>query len=69
MTAENSGRLTLEGRKKLTLTGAKEVLRFDEELVELVKQLNRELPLHFPKEAELRVLKEKLMARRKQLID
>lgn len=40
-----------------------------EELVELVKQLNRELPLHFPKESELRVLKEKLMARRKQLID
>ena len=35
MTAENSGRLTLEGRKKLTLTGAKEVLRFDEELAEL----------------------------------
>ena len=40
-----------------------------DELVELVKQLNRELPLHFPNEAELRVLKEKLMARRKQLID
>jgi sporulation protein YabP len=35
MTAENSGRLTLEGRKKLTLTGAKEVLHFDEELAEL----------------------------------
>ena len=35
MTAENSGRLTLEGRKKLTLTGAKEGLRFDEELAEL----------------------------------
>ena len=35
MTAENSGRLTLEGRKKLTLTGAKEVLRFVEELAEL----------------------------------
>ena len=35
MTAENSGRLTLEGRKKLTLTGAREVLRFDEELAEL----------------------------------
>ena len=35
MTAANSGRLTLEGRKKLTMTGAKEVLRFDEELAEL----------------------------------
>ena len=35
MTAENSGRLTLEGRKKLTLTGATEVVRFDEDLVEL----------------------------------
>ena len=35
MTLENSGRLTLEGRKKLTLTGATEVLRFDEELAEL----------------------------------
>ena len=29
------GRLTMEGRKKLTLTGTKEVVRFDEELVEL----------------------------------
>lgn len=28
-------RMTMEGRKKLTLTGAREVLRFDEELVEL----------------------------------
>ena len=35
MTVENSGRLTLEGRRKLTLTGAKEVLRFDDELAEL----------------------------------
>ena len=35
MTADNTGRLTLEGRRKLTLTGAKEVLRFDEELAEL----------------------------------
>lgn len=29
------GKLVLEGRRKLTLTGATEVLRFDEELVEL----------------------------------
>ena len=35
MTADNTGRLTLEGRRMLTLTGAKEVLRFDEELAEL----------------------------------
>ena len=35
MTADTTGRLTLEGRRKLTLTGAKEVLRFDEELAEL----------------------------------
>lgn len=32
---ELPGRLTMEGRKKLTLTGAKEVVRFDGELVEL----------------------------------
>lgn len=31
----HSGKLTMEGRRKLTLTGAKEVIRFDEELVEL----------------------------------
>lgn len=30
-----SGRMTLEARNKLTLTGAREVIRFDEELVEL----------------------------------
>lgn len=30
-----SGRLTMEARKKLTLTGATEVVHFDEELVEL----------------------------------
>ena len=35
MTPENTGRLTLEGRRRLTLTGAREVLRFDEELTEL----------------------------------
>lgn len=29
------GRMIMEGRRKLTLTGAKEVLRFDEELAEL----------------------------------
>lgn len=29
------GKLTMEGRSRLTLTGATEVLRFDEELVEL----------------------------------
>lgn len=29
------GKLTLDARKKLTLTGAREVVRFDEELVEL----------------------------------
>ena len=29
------GRMVMEGRSKLTLTGAKEVLRFDEELAEL----------------------------------
>lgn len=29
------GRLTMDGRRKLTLTGTKEVVRFDEELVEL----------------------------------
>lgn len=34
-----NGRLTMEGRRKLTLTGAKEVLRFDEELVELNTEL------------------------------
>ena len=33
------GRLTMEGRKKLTLTGTKEVVRFDEELVELNTEL------------------------------
>lgn len=32
-------RLTMEARRKLTLTGAKEVVRFDEELVELNTEL------------------------------
>lgn len=31
----SDGKLTMEGRRKLTLTGATEVVRFDEELVEL----------------------------------
>lgn len=30
-----SGRLVMEGRRKLTLTGATEVVRFDEEITEL----------------------------------
>ncbi|MBE6950237.1 MAG: sporulation protein YabP [Ruminococcaceae bacterium] len=34
-----NGRLTMEGRRKLTLTGAKEVVRFNEELVELNTEL------------------------------
>ena len=33
------GRLVMEGRNRLTLTGAKEVLRFDEELAELSTSL------------------------------
>lgn len=33
------GKLTMEGRRKLTLTGATEVVRFDEELVELNTEL------------------------------
>lgn len=32
-------RMTMEARRKLTLTGATEVVRFDEELVELNTQL------------------------------
>lgn len=32
---EQGGRLVLEERRRLTLTGATEVVRFDEELVEL----------------------------------
>lgn len=32
---ESSGRMTMDARKKLTLTGATEVVRFDEDLVEL----------------------------------
>ncbi len=31
----DTGRLTMEARRKLTLTGATEVVRFDEDLVEL----------------------------------
>lgn len=33
------GRLTLESRRKLTLTGATEVVRFDEDVTELNTQL------------------------------
>ena len=35
MEERTGGRMVMEGRSKLTLTGAKEVLRFDEELAEL----------------------------------
>lgn len=37
--AQSSGRLVMEARRKLTLTGATEVVRFDEELAELNTQL------------------------------
>ena len=33
------GRMVMEGRRKLTLTGAKEVLRFDEDAAELGTEL------------------------------
>ena len=36
-----NGRLTMEARKKLTLTGATEVVRFDEDLVELNTNLGQ----------------------------
>ena len=36
-----TGRLTMENRKKLTLTGATEVVRFDEDLVELNTNLGQ----------------------------
>lgn len=39
MEEQGNGKLTMEGRRKLTLTGAKEVVRFDEELVELNTEL------------------------------
>ena len=39
MTQGLEGKLTMEGRRKLTLTGAREVVRFDEELVELNTEL------------------------------
>lgn len=35
MTEQVTGKLIMEGRSKLTLTGAREVLRFDEEAAEL----------------------------------
>lgn len=37
----DTGRLTMEARKKLTLTGATEVVRFDEDLVELNTNLGQ----------------------------
>ena len=37
--AQCSGRLVMEARRKLTFTGATEVVRFDEELAELNTQL------------------------------
>lgn len=37
--AQCSGRLVMEARRKLTLTGATGVVRFDEELAELNTQL------------------------------
>ena len=37
----DAGRLTMEARKKLTLTGATEVVRFDEDLVELNTNLGQ----------------------------
>ena len=37
----DTGRLTMEARKKLTLTGATEVVRFDEDLVELNTSLGQ----------------------------
>ncbi|MBQ4549703.1 MAG: YabP/YqfC family sporulation protein [Oscillospiraceae bacterium] len=39
MEERRDGRMVLEGRSRLTLTGAKEVLRFDEELAELSTSL------------------------------
>ena len=39
MEERTGGRMVLEGRSKLTLTGAKEVLRFDEDAVELATGL------------------------------
>lgn len=35
MEERKDGRMVMEGRSRLTLTGAKEVLRFDDELAEL----------------------------------
>lgn len=37
----DAGRLSMEARKKLTLTGATEVVRFDEDLVELNTNLGQ----------------------------
>lgn len=39
MEERKDGRMVMEGRSRLTLTGAKEVLRFDDGLAELVTEL------------------------------
>ena len=39
MEERRDGRMVMEGRSRLTLTGAKEVLRFDDGLAELVTEL------------------------------
>ena len=41
MESMDAGLLTMEARKKLTLTGATEVVRFDEDLVELNTSLGQ----------------------------
>ena len=41
MESMDAGQLTMEARKKLTLTGATEVVRFDEDLVELNTSLGQ----------------------------
>ena len=44
MEERRDGRMVMEGRSRLTLTGAKEVLRFDDALAELATELGN-LPL------------------------
>ena len=39
MEERRDGRMVMEGRSRLTLTGAKEVLRFDDALAELATEL------------------------------
>ena len=68
-----TGRLTMEARKKLTLTGATEVVRFDEDLVELNTSLGpltiegRDLKLKClsPKGNQTRIFTEGLMLKLK----